>query len=949
MVVTKATRIGGPLLGLRPTYSRRQKDFDPLSWKVMEPLVTSGDEQFVLMPNSHFVSVLAYATGKRVASLVPLMEGEKGEVIIESATLARYPRGRQNLEDVLMADDKNEDEEDHEGPEEVLLVGCRDGTVREFSLAGIKTAKNKSTGKSCGDYILTGKCCGPRRVFQLSPTLAIKHLMAPSLEMTGGVVLYSLIETHKEDHTVHQKLCRIVLPPFDDAKELKLNLSEKLETVDKFKCQVGRSGTKTSFENTVPFRLLMLAKKVKKGFAAENDPDRDIFVLVARKSGFKVFHERILINGGTMTSSKSKALTFDTPSPLSALAVSPNGMDIACGHWEGDMTVLTNAFPRMLDYYEQIRKGEQKPKHPTSNIMVRKMHWHAHPVTSLSYQQTESADPLLYSGGEESVLVVWQLARGTSKPADTLPRLAKGGVAHVLTAGETTTPGILVCCEDNSLQLFQAHNLKPIWKLHGLAPCTNDTIIRRDSTSILMSGLSGAPGFLHWFNPRAQSVESQLEVTPYNRVSRTEDGDAPMPVPTLTHTALSEDMTQMLTVETVPTENAAIGKKQSIKYGTKIGVVTTIKFWAKAPKSNKDQTKPYFVTASMTFPHGERHRISAVAMSKDGQYACTVSNDEKAFRVWRQTLEVDEEDASRRRPVWVCQYKVTNPSGYSNFDTPTHGVEFSSDGSTLCVVYGYLITLWDHHEATLLNSLRHVDEEPIEQVQFVNSDLVHDSILSRSKTGVKLQSPYGHKSQNGWSSGVPNDGKAIVTDAQAINGEQTCISIYFPSERRTKIVYVNTITGEPISKGMVVEVPFKVQSMMLAGPQFRRKPGYFKVGFEPVANEEPPICLFLMSVTGELFLIQTEGDVFSLHNSSMKPTPLIKNVVPKIHMPPNRKRNIDEDEDEAEPATKRSAINSFIGDEESTPIATSELPFISGNFMRAFVGRNLARRQEGEE
>jgi hypothetical protein len=75
----------------------------------------------------------------------------------------------------------------------------------------------------------------------------------------------------------------------------------------------------------------------------------------------------------------------------------------------------------------------------------------------------------------------------------------------------------------------------------------------------------------------------------------------------------------MITVETVPTENAAIGKSQSIKYGTKIGVVTTIKFWAKAPRSNRDVTKPYFVTASMTFPHGERNGISAVAMSKDGQ------------------------------------------------------------------------------------------------------------------------------------------------------------------------------------------------------------------------------------------------------------------------------------------------------------------------------------------
>ncbi|KAI2508035.1 hypothetical protein MHU86_6442 [Fragilaria crotonensis] len=947
MVVTKTTRIGGPMLGHRTVYSRRQKDFDPLSWGVMEPLITSGDEQFILLPNRHFVGVVAYATGKKVASLVPLMEGETGEVIIESATLARYPRQRQNLEVVLgnnLADD-----EVHARFEEVLLVGCGDGTVREFLLASIVSAKNKSTGKSCGRYFLPGKCIGPRRVIDITRTQAIKHLSAPSLETIGGVVLYAIVETHADGATVHQKLCRVVLPPFDNKAALKSNLSEQVEIVEKYKCQVGRNEKKKKFENSIPFRLLMITKKAKKGFAADDDPDRDILIVVARANGLRVYHERLVVNDNTITAARSKALIFDTPSPLSAVTVSPNGNDIACGFWEGEMSILNNAFPAVVDYFAKLERGEQT-KHPSHTILVRKMHWHAHPVTTLSYQQTDSSDPLLYSAGEESVLVVWQLARGTSKPADTLPRLAKGGVAHILAAGESTTPGILVFCEDNSLQLFQSHNLKPVWKLQGLAPCTPSTMIRRDGNSLLMSGLSGATGYLNWFNPRSHSVESLLEVVPFNRVSRTEDGDAQMPPPTITHTAFSDDMTQMVTVETVPTENPAIGRAHSIKYGTRIGVVTTIKFWAKTPRSTKDPAKPYFITASMTFPHGERHRISAVAMSRNGQYVCTVSNDEKAFRLWRQTLEVDEEDSSRRRPVWICQYKVSSPAGYANFDTPSQGVDFSSDGSTLCIAYGTTMTLWDHQEATLLNSLRNIDNEPIEQVQFVNTDLVHDSLLSRSKAGVKLQSPYGEKSKNGWSACVPNDGTAIITDAQAINGEQISITIYFPKERMSKILFVNTITGEPRSKGSEVEVPFKVQGVVLAGPRFERKAGFRKLGEDTVTNDEPPICVFVMSVAGELFLIQEEGDQFSLFNSTLNPTFKIKNALPRIHMPPSRKRSAEADGNEDdEPPTKKAAITSFIGEDETAPIATSELPFISGNFLRAFVGRNLAKREEEYE
>ena len=178
----------------------------------------------------------------------------------------------------------------------------------------------------------------------------------------------------------------------------------------------------------------MITKKAKKGFAADDDPDRDILIVVARTNGLRVYHERLVVNDSIITAARSKPLIFETPSRLSAVTVSPNGNDIACGFWEGEMSILNNAFPAVVDYFAKLERGEQV-RHPSQTILVRKMHWHAHPVATLSYQQTDSSDPLLYSAGEESVLIVWQLARGTSKPADTLPRLAKGGVAHILAAG----------------------------------------------------------------------------------------------------------------------------------------------------------------------------------------------------------------------------------------------------------------------------------------------------------------------------------------------------------------------------------------------------------------------------------------------------------------------------------------------------------------------------------
>jgi hypothetical protein len=934
MATTKLTRIGGPLLGHRPLYSRRQKDHDPISWNILEPLLTSsGDERLVLLPNSRFVTVLAYKTGKKIASLVPLMDPEMdSNLTIESACLARHPQ------DPGLTNKGDGQQDSKERIDQVLLVGCSDGTLREFCLSQVMNPSKLVEGKFCGQYCVSGPCCGPRRVYTLNQeNFALKKVVA--VDTAQGIIVYSLVETYKGEDFIGQDLYRVRLPTWiEESSDALANIAEVVERLDRIKCKVGRNEKKQMFENTVPFQLLATDREVQKGFMTETD--RVIFVIVARIWGFVVHQERI--SGKDGESRRAPSVSFSVPSPLCAITVSPNGFDIACGYWEGDMRIMSNALPTIQEYGERLQKGEQNLKHPIDSILVQKVHWHAHPVSSLTYQGSDGVEPLLYSGGEESVLVLWQLARGTYRPADTLPRLAKGGIVHILTTGTHATPGILVYCDDNTLQLFQSHNLKQIWKIQGLPSSGNNSEIRSDGKLILMSGLGRASGQLQWFNPKEESVDVQMEVVPYNRVSKTEGEDAPMPQPSIDLVAFSEDMAQMMTVESIPTENYEVGKKHSLKDGSDVGVVTSVKFWAKSPKSSKE---PYFLTASMTFPHGERNKVSAIAISRDGENACTVSNDEKAFRVWRQTLEQDEEDINRRRPVWICQYKVTTPSGFSNYETPKKGVCFSSDGSTLCIAYGHMITLWDHRDATLLNSLRHVINEPIEAIEFVNTNTVRDSILSRSFYGVKLQSPYGHRSMKVWSSRLPKDGPAVVSQAQFISGEQIGIAMYFADERKSKILYVNAVTGDLIA-GMVIEIPGKIQNMMLAGPLFKRISG-FTGSVEVRPNElEPPLRLFVTTASNEMLLLQDKDDKFLLDSSSEKLANTEKNPVPKIHLSFARKRGEVYRPmfgDDNEPPIKRSAVQVFMGDEQDEEVASSELPSLSGNFLRTFLSRNMVK------
>ena len=526
--------------------------------------------------------------------------------------------------------------------------------------------------------------------------------------------------------------------------------------------------------------------------------DRDVFVVIARPNKIQIYHDAVTlgeIQGETMRSVSFPMKRFDR---LSSMSIAPNGNDVTCGFMNGEISIMNDLISQAWHYLSCIRQGKDKPRHPAKTVLNRRVHWHSQPVTSLAYQQVSTSsggsgragavDPMLYSGGFESVLVTWQLSRGTFRPAHVLPRLAKGGILHM----SCTKGAILVYCEDNSLQLIAAHNSNRLWKVQGLASSTGDSLgnsnarveptIRADSLSgssntLILSGLPGAPGYLHWYDTREQRVTTQLEVAPFNRVSRTEHDDIPLPVPSVTHAVFSESGRDLVTVDTMPTENSGIGATERLSDGKPIGVVSTIRFWSWNSMDNKRNPKagPYSLTAAMTYPHGEENRVTAIAISKDGQYACTVSNGDNAFRLWHKVLSENEDahDAdgkSRRTPVWLCQFKVTNPSGYSNFRTGSNAVDFSSDGSILAICYGNMITLWDHKEATLLTALQHLDNDraPIESLSFVKTALLNDLILTRSRTGVALQSPYG-KGNESWSWALPANYKDASVSHAGVN------------------------------------------------------------------------------------------------------------------------------------------------------------------------------------
>jgi hypothetical protein len=1023
--------VGGPLLGDRHACFAS----DLVSWKEFEPLVTpalgSKRQRFILLPHSRFISVLSYKTGTKIATLVPFAENEtevdKEEIVIESVCLATNPRkvSTKSVQDVLDqmqvddddSDDKEQDADEQEPQDEVVvLAGCRDGTIREFLLNRLETMdpkRNSAQTVDCGPFHVAGPCYPPRRVIRVTKKQPIIHLTAPVIpnnnsntqqQQADGLLVYAIAETKGLDDASNQQqtprkekkkekaphinmsVLRLVLPS-DDGSTKDLDLKnegdvERKQMVDHFSCRVGKDKN-GEYSNTVPFRIGSLAKPSSKQGNKESRSDC-VFVVVARTTSIHIYYDR-------MQSSQMfppLAFTMNPKNPLSAISISPNKNDVTCGFYSGEIRIMNNLLTVVEDYHIAMAKYDlhfgsekggskesvDKPVHPNKTAITTKVHWHAHPVTSLTYDAASSTvDPILYSGGVESVLVTWQLSQGTYKPADVLPRLALGGIVHVVCSDKTDSDspnGILVYCEDNSLQLFESHNKTVLWKAQGLAARTKSgsqvagTRARveadpraHDSSEaqLVLTGLPDAPGIMQWYDPRRHRVSASLAVAPFNRVSRTDQGDSPMPTPTIINHAFSANGDELITLDETPTENTFVGAQEE---GSEHGVVTAIRFWSWNDPNSKESVVPYTLSAAMMYPHGPKNRVSALALSNDGTCACTVSNDEKAFRIWHRAAVVEKEEAATGRvPAWSCRYRVTIPSGYSNFATRRDGAAFSEDGSIVAIAFGSMITLWDINEARYLTSLRHmgVEQSTIDSIKFVTTSRMQDLLLTKSASGVALQSPFGAQGAfRGWSWGVPEDVKGVsVSEAKMVESHgYVAVTTYNSSTKQSRLILIDGATGAPIvDNGNNIEnINGCIQSIGCIS-----KPQVFSNWGNDGKGSKSAVRFYGLSDAGELLLFGSRDEAKA--STSEWTTDAPSSDAPKLDI--SRGEGLKRQHKQGatpmlpvavEPAKKKMALEIFgssVGeDSASAPPPSSDLPALSGAFVRSFVGRSLARKTQ---
>jgi len=951
---------------------------------IITPFISANQDsehgqQYLLIPNKDHVLVMSLEHGQNVCKLMACEDNE--DLILQSAVLIKMTKGSMSMEEESNEDSATMDI-DTQTFEYVLIAGFSDGTLREWSISSIPYAKN------------AGKMM-PRRVFKLDGCDAcISHITSPS--GNGSGLVYSLV-TEKTDQRKVARMVSFTIPDCNeiqdgivlDVKKIAL-FSTKKDTREKNKnTDEDQDAEKEIVSKSLPFSLLSVA-------ADAGNSKMGHFVGVCYKKGLTIYHEE---SDALVSIPKTQA-----DSEICAAAMSPNGEDIALGYENGKIDVLTSVLTQVADY---LNAGDQSADrtHPRDGIVSRTLHWHSLPVKVLCYlgMQGSRATPSLLSGGEEAVLVTWTVDRGLNRPAHTLPRIAKGCITHLATnshpdSSSNGSMDIVVRGMDDTVQLIQGHNHATRWKVQGLSCSLNECVvpvqpISSDGKSAavpapilqmdpksqmpILTRMAGAPGFAHWFDPKANQVIGELEVAAYNRISRKEDNHKAYPRPTITHMALSSSGNDMITIDTMLSENTGVGNFCNVNSFTSSGddlseemsFVTHIKFWnwsRELEKNAQDRGKgmPYELIAAMPAPHGLTNgTVDALAISPDGTRACTLSTSEGAFHIWAKgktaAMNSGTSALSSQTPSWTRLCKIAIPAGYSNTShsecDSSSRVAFSPDGSVLALAFGRHVTLWDHTSATMLNTI-HAPEQ-LTSIHFVRSPL--DMILAVGKSSVSVLAPFG----NGY---LGNAAWSYKLPEKADSEEKVTLSFVTPLVARKELAVTMTV-GSHSTTVVIVD--------LLTGQAKKNQDGSIMSwdvkGSLQSLSDISHVKSNWASETALLLAITNENDMYVMESESKVTKPnvqhsvlrgcfsrientnteaLTSNIAPKIENSKRKRIEMDgsvqvKRQSPPNPMAGALLFDSGTGtmDSESGPLLTSQLPALSGSFASSFIARNVKK------
>lgn len=370
-----------------------------------------------------------------------------------------------------------------------------------------------------------------------------------------------------------------------------------------------------------------------------------------------------------------------------------------------------------------------------------KLHWHAFPVRSLGFSPDGTA---LISGGNEAVLVVWQLQTG--KPRFR-PRL---GARLVQVMQSPDSRHYLVASDDNTIHLVSAVDFELEQSVFGLKSVTALVKATAGRPPVMfvcqadgVVGVQAAPGSLQLWNAASNRMLVEIDVAERPRLQCTDAGDVVGAV--VLFAAMSKDGQWLATVDqrvmkTGVASGAAASGNGKFSVDAEPDHLATVterhlKFWRKTTAGGYG----FQLVTRINHPHkGDVTSLAFYprtlqAAGNDGEqmttHLCATSSSDGTFKVW-QTAPAPPEYANTNDrtvalkampgkkngkkalpapmaastpialpPTWICR----STAYWRNL--PASSLDFSADGSVLAVAYKNVITLWHPLTATLYRVL----------------------------------------------------------------------------------------------------------------------------------------------------------------------------------------------------------------------------------------------------
>ncbi|SCZ99393.1 BZ3500_MvSof-1268-A1-R1_Chr7-2g09512 [Microbotryum saponariae] len=306
-------------------------------------------------------------------------------------------------------------------------------------------------------------------------------------------------------------------------------------------------------------------------------------------------------------------------------------------------------------------------------------HWHKHPVAALTFTANGA---YLLSGGEEAVMVLWQLHTGHT---EFVPRLGAPILALSIAGEGQAEQQVAARLRDGTVVFIGTQRLKITKTISGLKadPVRLSAIAHQRRTQLPLAVQpstkalvvpAGHPSSIQFYSPSKDSQLLELEVSPSNRVSSA--GEVP----------IEPTRVERVTFSTPALDPNRIGGTYwmaTLDTWIKDSFAPTrhLKFW-----EHKGNGTSFVLSTRIDRPHNAAVTSMAFSPSPASPLLLTTSMDGVA-KLWAHVAG-----------SWRCQTSFEY-RGFTPYDAA-----WSQDGSMFAIAHDKVVTLW----SLASNALIHV-------------------------------------------------------------------------------------------------------------------------------------------------------------------------------------------------------------------------------------------------